>query len=150
MTGHKEVLSIHIGENESAKTNTYCGSVVNIKEENFIIINNENKLLIEEFMDGIVINAKNEFALSSSIEQLNGRVSEKIKSLRKKIIYNIAFIESALDDPEHISIDGYSDKDRLDLRVSELRAQIANSTSDFDREKLEEMIASGEAPWMVW
>ena len=33
---------------------------MNIKEENFIIINNENKLLIEEFMDGIVINAKNE------------------------------------------------------------------------------------------
>lgn len=33
---------------------------MNIKEENLIIINNENKLLIEEFMDGIVINAKNE------------------------------------------------------------------------------------------
>ena len=42
----------------------------------------------EAVMD--VINAKNEFALSSSIEQLNGRVSEKIKSLREKIIYNIA------------------------------------------------------------
>lgn len=40
-----------------------------------------------------------------------------------------------------IIIDGYSDKDRLDLRVSELRAQIANSTSDFDREKLEERLA---------
>ena len=40
-----------------------------------------------------------------------------------------------------IIIDGYSDKERLDLRVSELRTQIANTTSDFDREKLEERLA---------
>ena len=40
-----------------------------------------------------------------------------------------------------IIIDGYSDKDRLDLRVSELRTQITNTTSDFDREKLEERLA---------
>ena len=107
---------------------------MNIKEENFIIINNENKLLIEEFMDGIVINAKNEFALSSSIEQLNGRVSEKIKSLREKIIYNIAFIESALDDPEHISIDGYSEK--LSKILEEVNGELSRLINNFDNGRI--------------
>lgn len=54
-----------------------------------------------------VINAKNEYALKSSVSQLEGSVSKRIKDMREKIIYHIAFIESALDDPEHISLDGY-------------------------------------------
>lgn len=57
-----------------------------------------------------VINAKNSYALKSSVKQLNGSVSVKVKELREKIIYEIAFIESALDDPEHISLDGYGVK----------------------------------------
>lgn len=57
-----------------------------------------------------VINAKNEYALKSSVSQLSGSVSEKIKSIREKIIYELAFIESALDDPEHISLDGYGER----------------------------------------
>ena len=57
-----------------------------------------------------VINAKNEYALKSSVGQLRGSVSKRIKDLRDKIIFEIAFIESALDDPEHISLDGYGDK----------------------------------------
>ena len=81
-----------------------------------------------------VINAKNEFALSSSIEQLNGRVSEKIKSLRKKIIYNIAFIESALDDPEHISIDGYSDK--LSKILEEVNGELSRLINNFDNGRI--------------
>ena len=57
-----------------------------------------------------VINAKNEYALKSSVGQLRGSVSKRIKDLREKIIFEIAFIESALDDPEHISLDGYGVK----------------------------------------
>lgn len=86
----------------------------------------------EAVMD--VINAKNEFALSSSIEQLNGRVSEKIKSLRKKIIYNIAFIESALDDPEHISIDGYSEK--LSKILEEVNGELSRLINNFDNGRI--------------
>ena len=86
----------------------------------------------EAVMD--VINAKNEFALSSSIEQLNGRVSEKIKSLREKIIYNIAFIESALDDPEHISIDGYSDK--LSKILEEVNGELSRLINNFDNGRI--------------
>ena len=62
----------------------------------------------EAVMD--IIHAKNEFALKSSVKQLRGSVFDKIKELRDKILYEIAFIESALDDPEHISLDGYTDR----------------------------------------
>ena len=54
-----------------------------------------------------VINAKNQYALKSSVSQLEGAVSKRVRALREVIIYHIAFIESALDDPEHISLDGY-------------------------------------------
>lgn len=57
-----------------------------------------------------IIHAKSEYALDASVRQLQGSVSDKIKSLREKIIYEIAFIESALDDPEHISLDGYPER----------------------------------------
>lgn len=57
-----------------------------------------------------IINSSNDFALKASVKQLNGKISDKIKGLRKKIIYNIAFIESALDDPEHISLDNYNER----------------------------------------
>ena len=56
-----------------------------------------------------VIQAKNEYALKSSVGQLRGSVSEKIRELREKLLYEIAYIESALDDPEHISLDGYGE-----------------------------------------
>ena len=57
-----------------------------------------------------VIQAKNEYALKSSVSQLKGAVWEAVSDLRKELIYHIAFIESALDDPEHISLEGYSDQ----------------------------------------
>ena len=56
-----------------------------------------------------VITSENEYALQSSISQLKGSVKNKISDIRNKIIYHTAFIESALDDPEHISVDGYGD-----------------------------------------
>lgn len=68
----------------------------------------------EAVMD--IIHAKNEFALQSSLKQLKGSVSEKVRKLREDILYEIAFIESALDDPEHISLDGYPEK--LEEKVS--------------------------------
>lgn len=56
-----------------------------------------------------VINAQNEYALKSSVSQLRGNIQRIIREIRGQIIYQIAYIESALDDPEHISIDGYGD-----------------------------------------
>ena len=62
----------------------------------------------EAIMD--LIHAKSEYALKNSINQLSGSVANIIKNLREQLIYEIAFIESALDDPEHISLEGYEDK----------------------------------------
>lgn len=55
-----------------------------------------------------VIHSSNEYAMKSSVSQLKGSVSKKIRKLREAVLYQIAFIESALDDPEHISLEGYS------------------------------------------
>ena len=57
-----------------------------------------------------VINSKNEFALKNSLSQLNGAVLDSIKQIREVLLHEIAFIESALDDPEHISLDSYPQK----------------------------------------
>ncbi len=57
-----------------------------------------------------IINSKNAYALKSSVSQLKGSVHKKITEIRKEILYHTAFIETALDDPEHISVDGYGDK----------------------------------------
>lgn len=62
----------------------------------------------ESVMD--LIQAKNDFALASSVCQLQGQVKEKITEIRQKILYEIAFIESALDDPEHSSFEGHEGK----------------------------------------
>ena len=56
-----------------------------------------------------IISSKNDYALQSSVNQLKGSVHNKIKEIREVILYHTAFIESALDDPEHISVDGYGD-----------------------------------------
>ena len=69
-----------------------------------------------------IIHSKNEFALKSSLNQLSGVVSEKIKEVRGEILHEIAFIESALDDPEHVSIDGYGE--RLSEIINEVISKI--------------------------
>ena len=76
-----------------------------------------------------VINAKNEYALKSAVSQLRGSVMEAIKEIREQIIYHIAFIESALDDPEHISLDGYGDElqNVNDQLICKLEKLIASS-----------------------
>lgn len=57
-----------------------------------------------------VINAKNEMALKSAVNQLRGKEYEQINQLREKILRDIAFIEAALDDPEHISMVGFDNE----------------------------------------
>ncbi len=62
----------------------------------------------EAVMD--LISSRNEFARKTSAAQLAGSVSTKVKELREKILYEIAFIESALDDPENYTLEGYTDR----------------------------------------
>ena len=69
-----------------------------------------------------VIQSKNDYALKSSVSQLKGSVQKKIQEIRAEILYHTAFIETALDDPEHISVDGYSDQ--LKITVNNLLKQL--------------------------
>ena len=57
-----------------------------------------------------VINAKNEMALAGSVRQLKGNIQKKIKEIRSSIIGSVAFIEAALDDPEHIQADNFGEE----------------------------------------
>lgn len=79
----------------------------------------------EAIMD--LISSENEIAMKSSIRQLKGSVSKKIKKLRQDILYEIAFIESALDDPEHISLEGYPEN--LALKTQNLIEEIQSLLS---------------------
>lgn len=81
-----------------------------------------------------IIHSKNEFALKSSVNQLKGLLSNEITSIRKSIIYEIAFIESALDDPEHISLDGYYE--RLKEKVAELLIRLNKLLETADNGKI--------------
>lgn len=82
----------------------------------------------EAVMD--IIQAQSELALKSSVSQLKGAVSSKIKKLREKIIYEIAFIESALDDPEHISLEEYPERLKNVLKDLLYEINLLLSTAD--------------------
>ena len=81
-----------------------------------------------------VIQSKNEYALKSSVSQLKGSVLEKISEIRKEILYHTAFIETALDDPEHISIDGYGEK--LQGTVEKLQGAIRRLLESADNGRI--------------
>ena len=77
----------------------------------------------ESVMD--LISSQNEFAAKNSLRQLEGYLKERVVSLREKLIFEIAYIESALDDPEHISLDGYGN------HLDEVITPILNEIKEF-------------------
>mgnify|MGYP002509444481 CR=1 FL=1 len=86
----------------------------------------------EAVMD--LISSQNDAALKNSVKQLRGEVYESITSYRKDIIHEIAFIESALDDPEHISLDDYPPV--LEVKIDDLIKKIEKLLSTTERGKL--------------
>lgn len=81
-----------------------------------------------------IIHAKNEFALKSSEQQLSGSLSATVRKVREKLLHEIAFIESALDDPEHISLDGYPET--LHGIVEEAQKEIQKLLANSDNGKI--------------
>lgn len=81
-----------------------------------------------------IIHSKNEFALQAGTAQLKGSVSDTVTKMREKILYEIAFIESALDDPEHISLDGFSE--RIFKMVTGLITEIGKLIDSADNGKM--------------
>ena len=58
-------------------------------------------------------------------------MKNRIKEIREKIIYHTAFIETALDDPEHISVDGYGEvlKEAAEEVIDQLK-ELIDSADD--------------------
>lgn len=80
-----------------------------------------------------IINAKSEYALKNSLNQLRGNVLDKIKDIRQSIIDDIAFIEAALDDPEHITLDDFSDELAKHIEVNIIQLDKLLKSSDNGR-----------------
>ncbi len=81
-----------------------------------------------------VISSQNTYALKSSIQQLKGSVQRLIKSIREKVLYEIAYIESALDDPEYISLEGYPES--LHKKIKELLQEIERLLKESEQGKI--------------
>ena len=81
----------------------------------------------EAVMD--LIRSRNDYARKASFSQLEGSVSERIRGIRQEILTELAFIESALDDPEHISTEGYPEKlsAKVDGLIAECRRLIESA-----------------------
>ncbi len=82
----------------------------------------------EAVMD--LIGAGSEYARRTSMAQLRGALSERIRKVREEILYETAYIESALDDPESYDLEGYPDR---------LGAILQRETAD-----LEDLLAHAE------
>ena len=81
-----------------------------------------------------LISAKNRFAIDASLEQLSGKIKNRIQDLRSTLLDEIAYIEAALDDPEHISLEGYTEG--LTERVQKIRAAVKKMADSFDNGKV--------------
>ena len=81
----------------------------------------------EAVMD--IINSKNKLSLKNSLNQLKGNVLDKIKDIRKDLMHDLAFIEAALDDPEHISLEGFNDEleNNINNTINELNKLLKSS-----------------------
>ena len=85
----------------------------------------------EAVMD--LISSSNEAARRNSIGQLNGRLHDKIVSLREKLIYEIAYIESAIDDPEHYDTKDFNN--RLTKVVESCEEELRKLLDSFENGK---------------
>ncbi len=76
-----------------------------------------------------IINAKNDFALKASVDQLRGSVSGVIEDMREKLISEASLIESAIDDPEHYQLEAYGEvlQERLKLLLEEMEQLLQNT-----------------------
>ncbi|MDE5779995.1 MAG: tRNA uridine-5-carboxymethylaminomethyl(34) synthesis GTPase MnmE [Lachnospiraceae bacterium] len=81
-----------------------------------------------------VINAKNDMALDMSVNQLKGSISKKVVDIREKILHEIAYIEAALDDPEHYNMEDYGIE--LKPKLIEIREELQNLLDTADNGRI--------------
>lgn len=81
-----------------------------------------------------IISSKNEYALKASFNQLKGNLSDKLNVFRNKILESTAYIEACLDDPEHMSLDGY--KEELKTNCENIVAELNTIIKNYDNGKI--------------
>ena len=81
-----------------------------------------------------IISSKNEYALKASFNQLKGNLSDKLNIFRNKILESTAYIEACLDDPEHMSLDGY--KEELKTNCENIVAELDTIIKNYDNGKI--------------
>ena len=86
----------------------------------------------EAVMD--LIQSKSDMARKNSISVLNGSLYNVIKNIREEILYFIAKIEASLDDPEHMSLDGYEEELKEKLLI--IKKKIDNLIDSYDNGRL--------------
>ena len=77
-----------------------------------------------------IINAENTSALKVGLGQLGGKLSAEIRSIRADLLQEIAFIEAALDDPEHYSLDEYRPQLEENLHAMKSRTEMLLQKAD--------------------
>lgn len=119
-----------------------CQMILNLLIENGVRVAEPGEFTKRAFLNGRidlsqaesvmdVIQSKSKIALENSLSQLRGDVKEKIIELRKIILEDIAFLEAALDDPEHISLDDFPDmiREHVDVLETEVTHLLKNSNN---------------------
>lgn len=117
-----------------------CRAILNLLIENGVRVAEPGEFTKRAFLHGRidlsqaesvkdVIQSKSKIALENSLSQLRGNVKEKITELRDMILVDICTLEAALDDPEHLSLDGYSSmmSEHVDLLQKEVAHLLKNS-----------------------
>lgn len=81
-----------------------------------------------------LISSKNDYAAKAGISKLKGNLSEKLNQLRSELIESIAFIEASLDDPEHMSLDGFTPK--LKKQTENMLKELNHIIKNYDSGKI--------------
>ncbi|MBO4902420.1 MAG: tRNA uridine-5-carboxymethylaminomethyl(34) synthesis GTPase MnmE [Lachnospiraceae bacterium] len=76
-----------------------------------------------------LINAQNDYAMQNSLKHLTGKLYEILKDCKDKILYETAYIESALDDPEHYDLTGYPQE--LRKKIGDITDTLLKLTETF-------------------
>lgn len=77
-----------------------------------------------------IIDAESNNALRCSVKQLRGSVRDEIKEIRAGLLLEVAFIEAALDDPEHYSLDEHTPELQAQLNEAMDRVKKLLDTAD--------------------
>ncbi|MBQ1492610.1 MAG: tRNA uridine-5-carboxymethylaminomethyl(34) synthesis GTPase MnmE, partial [Blautia sp.] len=86
----------------------------------------------EAVMD--LIEASSDLALENSLNQVKGSLRRCVESLRGEILEEVARIEASLDDPEHLSLEGYGEE--LAGKLSGMQKLLKELLDSFDNGRL--------------